>query len=229
MAHDDFPNAPDMMSNFSHAQDERGAEQRPNGTPDANELLDDHDLSTWDYTPGGTIEQSVHTGLSDAGRSAYREATRPSEQRDQDELYERQLDAAFERAAANDDAVHEFGEQADESRGEAIRRKDGQVRERIAAQTLGEAAKKARDGRLMTGAELAESYANRVSSANREMTDADYGVTGKEVSHTYDEFHPWADVDHSHRERRERSRPELDVLGPSFEKAHGREEPEIER
>ncbi|QDV71868.1 hypothetical protein [Botrimarina mediterranea] len=229
MAKEGFQNAPSAARDFSQAHDEQQREQRPDGTPDPVELLDDHDLSSWDLTPGGTIEQSVHTRLSEAGRSAYREATRPPEERDYDELYARQLDNAFERAAANDDVAHEFTEQSDERRAEAIRSKDHQVRERIAAQKLDEAAKKAREGRPMTGAELAEAFANEVNNANRRMTDNDYGIAEKQSSPTDNGLYPWSESDPTHRDSDGRVPSEFDVLGPSFEKAHGRESPEIER
>jgi hypothetical protein len=138
-------------------------------------LLDHHDLSSLDYTPGGTIEQSVHTQFSNANRAAYRDAMFGHDEHAAD--YEQSLDEAFERAAAIEDAAYEEQELGEEARDEAIRAKDEQVKQAAARQAIGEAVARDQQGQPMTGAEMAQHYADRARQTNREMTDADYGVS----------------------------------------------------
>lgn len=222
----DYPGAPDLRGDFSRSPGDEIDQERPEGTPDPVELLDDHDLSTWDYTPGGTIEQQVHTQLSEAGRAAYREATRGDHEFGQQ--YEQQLDEAFEQAAAKEDADYEQVEQMDEARRETIRLVDDEMRNRVVDQMLDEALERDLDDEPITGAELAKTFAERVREVNRSMTDADYGVApiGEEPAH--DGFHPMAEADLSPSELKEQIDKELAELGPTFDAAVERSGPEID-
>lgn len=111
----DYPGAPDLRRDFSRSPGDDAAEERPEGTPDPVELLDEHDLSTWDYTPGGTLEHDVHQQLSDAGRAAYRDRMRTVEKEDKEITdCERSLDELFEAAAAVQDTAYEDQQMTEE-------------------------------------------------------------------------------------------------------------------
>jgi hypothetical protein len=138
MAKSDFPGAPDLGADFSRSPGGEIDNTRPDNTPDPVELLDHHDLSIWDYTPGGSVEKEIHQTLSEAGRAAYREATRSVEERDHDEHYQAQLNKAFDRAVtkqSRDVERHERVDRGDDERTAARRALHDQIEHQLGSPT----------------------------------------------------------------------------------------------
>lgn len=77
--------------------------------PDADhdDGLDHLDLSTWDYTPGGTIEQFVHTRISNGNRAAYQQQFRPLDEPEHEDHYRQQMASEFDRRATPLDLAHD--------------------------------------------------------------------------------------------------------------------------
>jgi len=88
MPSDDFPNAPDMGREFFNNRriDPRAkAHDKPDPEPSKHYPDLDHLELNLDYTPGGRLEQDVHTQLSESGRrenQARLHRTEPSQERD---------------------------------------------------------------------------------------------------------------------------------------------------
>jgi hypothetical protein len=91
MPRDPQPNRPELGRDFTAAHDP-SSNKSPDPINDNSDSgmpeLDHLDLAYLDYTPGGTLEQSVHTSLSENSRREYRERMERNERSDDDERYE---------------------------------------------------------------------------------------------------------------------------------------------
>jgi hypothetical protein len=128
---------PELGPEFAAANDPK---PKPGPAPahaKPDDDLDHLDLSSWDYTPGGTIEQAVHTRLSNEGRTAYARANRSSDEHDPEEHYQRQMADDLDRRARAYDSWRDRREVRDESEAQATR---GALKQQIdqQLQTLGE-------------------------------------------------------------------------------------------
>jgi hypothetical protein len=112
----DYPSAPRVGEAFRSG----GAnhETPPPSGQDPNDLLDHLDLSSLDYTPGGTIEQQVHQEVSLAGRAAYAKATTSSGEPDHEEHYRQQMEDDFYKRIAELEEEHEAPDRGEGSPGD---------------------------------------------------------------------------------------------------------------
>ncbi|TWT67025.1 hypothetical protein Pla123a_44550 [Posidoniimonas polymericola] len=115
MPSDDFPNAPDMGQEFSNnrltpAPDK--APVQPPQQPGRDPNLDHLEL-TLDYTPGGELEQDVHTQLSNQGRSEYLNRTQRSE-KPPEQQYLDQIQDRFNKEAEQEEREQEAKHRQDE-------------------------------------------------------------------------------------------------------------------
>lgn len=105
------PKTPDLQHDFYDA--ELGAEEpMPDHELPEPDPLDHLDLATWDYTPGGTIEEQVHVQLSDANRREYQRRMQGEPEPAED--YRSQLDAQFQQSIDAEEAARLRQEHEDE-------------------------------------------------------------------------------------------------------------------
>lgn len=109
MPSDDFPNAPDVGRHFfnNRLTPEPDWEKRKAGSDQGDPSQDvDHLEPTLDYTPGGRLEQDVHTELSDnARRQLKQQAQRsgPSNERQYFNRVQQRFDHQLEQAKKEQD------------------------------------------------------------------------------------------------------------------------------
>ncbi|QDS97081.1 hypothetical protein [Adhaeretor mobilis] len=105
MPSDDFPNAPDIGHAFESVKRTTPTDKAQEG-PQHYPEIDRLDLSTRDYTPGGTLEQEVHTGLSDNARREYQERMQRAEPPEED-YYLDQIQQRFDEQIKEADRKRE--------------------------------------------------------------------------------------------------------------------------
>lgn len=113
-----YPTAPNLGKAFNT---HKAAKQQPSPTAgDPGDTLDHLDRSEWALTPGGSLEQVVHTQISQQGRAAYREAMRSQQEPSHEAQYRRQMADEFERAVNQQAEEHDAEHAHDDPATQAI-------------------------------------------------------------------------------------------------------------
>jgi len=129
MPSDDFPNAPDMGRDFFNSRYSASRDQTPEKESAAPQHYQELDRlePTLDYTPGGQLEQDVHTQLSDNARREYEQRMQKSEP-PRDDYYINQIQERFDKQVTEAERQREE-EQAREEAAEKQTNKEGRSTE----------------------------------------------------------------------------------------------------
>lgn len=92
MSYKDFPNAPNVGKGFDKVKRDKPPKPKPTTPTRYKDLpeIDHHNLEKWELTPGGAVEQSVHTQLSDRARAEHRRFMERQHMHDDPEMNHRE-------------------------------------------------------------------------------------------------------------------------------------------